>query len=311
MSVYTQLSEQEFNHLLSRYDLGNVQRAQGIAAGIENTNYKLTLKKEDACRSYFLTIFEQLTESELDFFIPFLHHLDEKGCKVAGPKNQINGEFIHLIQNKPAAIFDCLEGGHIESTTQDNCRKIATELAKIHVASALFNQQHDNQRGFYWLQKQIQSKNLTDKESEQTYLETCLQGTQENWKNWQNMDLPKGFIHGDLFPDNCLFKGPDLSGVIDFYAGGSDFWVYDLAILIMAWAQEKNEINTDLKAALVDGYQQIRTLTADEIQSLDEFIKLATLRFWVSRLIAQQDQKGAAITTEKDPDEMKNLLQSL
>lgn len=311
MSVYTQLSEQDFNHLLSRYDLGSFQQAQGIAAGIENTNYRLTLKKGEERHAYFLTIFEQLSESELDFFIPFLHHLDEKGCKVAGPKNQINGRFIHLAHNKPAAIFECLSGGHIESITPEHCQSIAAELARVHMASHSFNQQHDNQRGFYWLQKQIQSADLTTCPEDQADLERYLTDTQKNWQLWQNMDLPKGFIHGDLFPDNCLFEGNKLSGIIDFYAGGTDFWVYDLAILIMAWAHDQGTINQDLKAALLKGYEQIRTLTEDETRSLDDFIKLATLRFWVSRLIAQRAQQDAALTTEKDPNEMKNLLHNL
>jgi len=311
MSVYTQLTEQDFTHLLSRYDLGSLVSAQGIAAGIENTNYKLQLIKNSDTTSYFLTVFETLSHAELDFFIPLLHHLDESGCKVAGPKIQINNDFILSLHDKPAALFECLDGGHPDSNSVSHCKIIAAELARIHLAASNFPGQHDNPRGFYWLQKQIQNQALTEQPDDQVFLEQALTKTQAHWKQWQTMDLPRGFIHGDLFPDNCLFQENQLSGVIDFYAGGLDYWVYDLAILILAWASDGSKLNTKRMQALIEGYESVRALTADESAALNDFIQLATLRFWVSRLIAQRVQQGASLTTEKDPDAMKTLLQHL
>lgn len=312
MSVYTELNHEDFRQILSNYDLGRLTHFQGIAAGIENTNYKITLQKGDQTRDYFLTVFEHLNQSELGFFIPLLHHLDVTHCQVAGPVNQINGEFVFTIHNKVAAIFECLSGGHVETINENHCRVIGGELARIHMAAKTFPQQHDNSRGFYWLQKQIQNNQLTINTGDQDLLQQYLVECQRYWKAWQALDLPRGFIHGDLFPDNCLFNEDDsLSGVIDFYAGGQDFWVYDLAILMMAWGQNGKQFNSKLKQAVLSGYEDVRELTENERNALPNFIRLACLRFWVSRLIAQQEQKGASLTTEKEPDEMKALLLSL
>lgn len=312
MSVYTELHSEDFRHILSNYDLGRLTHFQGIAAGIENTNYKITLNKGDESHEYFLTLFENLNQSELGYFIPLLHHLDVNCCKVAGPISQINGDFVFTIHNKAAAIFECLQGGHVNTISEQHCHIIGAELARIHMAAKTFPQQHDNPRGFYWLQKQIQNNQLTINTEDQRLLQQYLDECQQHWKSWQSMDLPKGFIHGDLFPDNCLFNPDDsLSGVIDFYAGGQDFWVYDLAILMMAWGQDGKQFDGKLKQAVLSGYEEIRALTENEREALPHFIKLACLRFWVSRLIAQQEQKGASLTTEKEPDEMKALLLSL
>ena len=126
------------------------------------------------------------------------------------------------------------------------------------------------------------------------------------------MDLPKGFIHGDLFADNSLFLDANtIGGIIDFYAGGTDYWVYDLAITILAWCAQDKALNSDYQAALINGYQSVRPLSFQEDTELPQFIKLAALRFWVSRLIAAESRTDAALTTSKDPEEMKGILLNL
>jgi len=314
MSVYTQLDTQDFISILKQYDLGKFITFEGIAAGIENTNYKITLEKSGETVFYFLTIFEHLKQSDLDFFMPLLAHLETGGCQLASPVESIHGDFIFTVKKKDAALFHCLPGKTLETTSAHHCHIIGQQLAKIHLAASSFKQSHDNSRGFYWLQKQINNDSFNLSNTDRTLMLNELAHLQECWKKWGgNSELNKGFIHADLFPDNSLFTGDKkLSGVIDFYAGGSDYWVYDLAICIMAWCQtEKAEINTSLETALIKGYEEVRTLTDTERQALPNFMRLAVLRFWVSRLLSQEQQQGAALTTFKDPDVMKDLLISI
>lgn len=316
MSVYTELNTNEFTQLLSHYDLGSLVSFQGIAAGIENTNYKIRLKKSNIETDYFLTIFEEISLSELDFFIPLLAHLKNNACHVAGPKPQIDGQYVLTVKQKPAAIFDCLSGYHVEDIQSEECFTIGAELARIHLAAKDFTAVHQNPRGYYWLHKQISNHQLDTTDDETSLLESTLTELQSHWNRWQNQDLQKGFIHGDLFPDNSLFNdSTNISGIIDFYAGGTDYWVYDLAVTIMAWCTDTSSSNVKLdmqkQQALVNGYESVRLLNDDEATELPGFIKLAALRFWVSRLIAAKSSAEATLTTSKDPNQMKNLLLSL
>ena len=320
MSVYTQLETHDFENILSQYALGTLVKFEGIAAGIENTNYKITLDKAGIQTPYFLTIFEEISCSELDFFMPFLSHLKQNGCKLPEPNGNFNGVFLFTVNDpasgeiKNGAIFECLNGGHLDAIKTAHCELIGQELANIHLAGQSYPQIHENSRGFYWLQKQINGQHLHVSADDQTLLTDTLKRMQASWSQWnQNSNLQKGFIHADLFPDNCLFANDtELSGVIDFYAGGHDFLVYDLAITIMAWCQTPEfKIDATLADALLKGYESVRPLHEDELMALPEFIVLATLRFWVSRLVAQEQLADAALTTPKNPNEMKELLLSL
>jgi len=49
-------------------------------------------------------------------------------------------------------------------------------------------------------------------------------------------DLERGTIHADLFPDNVLMLGDEVTGLIDFYFSCTDIRTYDLAITHSAGA---------------------------------------------------------------------------
>ncbi len=313
MSVYTQLQTHDFESILSQYNLGQLVAFEGIAAGIENTNYKITLKKAGQTQFYFLTIFEQLEKSELDFFMPLLSHLQHNNCLLAAPIESIHGDLSFTIKGKDAAIFYCLSGDTLNTPNKKQCQVVGQQLARIHLAAKGFKQSHDNSRGFYWLQRQVNSGQLNLPPADLQLMQQELAGLQNCWQLWgENKDLPKGFIHADLFPDNSLFVENELSGIIDFYAGGTDYWIYDLAICIMAWCQtDAHQIDNPLKLALMQGYQKERQLSEAETAALPDFLRLAVLRFWVSRLLVQKQQQQASLTTFKDPNHMKALLLSL
>ncbi len=80
----------------------------------------------------------------------------------------------------------------------------------------------------------------------------------------------------------------------------------------MAWCQnDKHQIDDKFKDALLQGYQTERKLSTAESKTLPDFLRLAVLRFWVSRVLVQNQQQQASLTTFKDPNHMKALLLSL
>ena len=65
-------------------------------------------------------------------------------------------------------------------------------------------------------------------------------------------------IHADLFPDNVLMLGDQVTGLIDFYFACTDIRAYDLAVMHTAWAFDatrRRATTAAVGAALLAGYR--------------------------------------------------------
>lgn len=107
MSVFTPVTPEQLSVWLALYRLGTLVRMQGIAAGIENTNYFVTTSGG----SYVLTLFEKLTPAELPFYLGLLAHLAQHGIPSPAPAIDHKGRMFSELNGKPAALMSRLQGG--------------------------------------------------------------------------------------------------------------------------------------------------------------------------------------------------------
>jgi len=126
--------------------------------------------------------------------------------------------------------------------------------------------------------------------------------------NWPK-DLPQGVIHADLFPDNVLFMGTAVSGLIDFYFACNDALAYDLAVMLNAWCFEGDgAYNITKGKALIAAYQAKRALTAEEKAALPVLCAGAALRFLLTRLYDRINHDPTALVRPKDPRDFSKRL---
>ena len=82
MAVFTKLQEEEIKEFLKFYNLGQLEKYEGIIEGIENTNYKIVCNGTP----YILTIFEKrVKEIDLPFFVELKLYLNENTFKCPKP----------------------------------------------------------------------------------------------------------------------------------------------------------------------------------------------------------------------------------
>jgi homoserine kinase type II len=308
MAVYTAIDADQLQTFLGEYPLGRAYEFAGINGGIENTNYFVTT---DTGR-YVLTLFERLGEHQLPFYLTMMQHLAEKGVPTARPQERLDGKLFGRLAGKPAALVACLPGADIDTPLPVHCSQVGYVLAQMHLAAQDFPGRLANQRSFSWCQQAAQ-KVTTHLPADLAALLSQEVSFQQNalaqglYKN-----LPASAVHADLFRDNVLFDHDRLTGIIDFYFAGFDTWIYDLAVTVNDWCidQPTGSIEPARYGALTNAYRAARPLTLAEQAAWPSVLRLAALRFWLSRLDDWYSPRPASQLSAKDPTHFERVLRS-
>ncbi len=304
MSVYTELSPDDIRSILADYTLGVCKSFEGIAAGIENSNFFIVTD----CGRYVLTIFERMDAGESPYFMHLMHHLAEGGVPCPDVMQQRNGSLLFEIAGKQGCIVSCLPGETLAVLNVAQLHSAGAMLAHLHVVGASFNRKRKSPTDFTWLQDTVSAVQKKTREQYGDAATTLLLNELQFQQTQTWNSLPHGVIHGDLFVDNILFEDDMVSGVIDFYYAHDAAYTLDIAIALNAQAVFPGDSDQERMQAFLAGYEQVRKLENVERDALPGLLRLAALRFWVSRLYDALFPRGGAMTQIKDPEEYRQKL---
>ena len=303
MSVYTAVSHEELSAWLMRYALSPLVELAPIASGIENTNYFVTTEKE----RLVLTLYERLPAEDLPFYLNLMAHLAQHGVPAPMPVADRSGTYFSVLNSKPASLVQRLDGRPQLQPDPSHCEKIGRALGDLHKAAVTFRARHANPRGASW---RTQAARSVRRFLQPDQLE-LLNSEMELQRTVSRKPLPHGAIHGDLFRDNALFIDHTLSGIIDFGFAATDAFAYDLAITVNDWCIDAAcELDPARTRALLAAYQAVRPLTDDERDMWPLLLRLAALRFWLSRLYDLHLPRPGELTHAHDPEHFERVLRS-
>lgn len=306
MAVYTRITETDLKECLSRFDLGALESFEGIADGVENTNYRLTTDQN----RYILTLFEKrVNPEELPFYLSFMQHLQLAGIACPRAAMDKDGKHVFNIGGKPAIITTFLDGAWPkDGITAAHCAAVGATLARMHNAAATFHPKRRNTMALPAWRSLIHATATEADKLEHGLFAALDAETDALEKNWPR-SLPRGAVHADLFPDNVFFIGSNISGVIDFYFACTDLFAYDLMLTLNPWCFDKDgNLDTGKSSALLAAYHALRPLSAAEIQALPLMGRAAALRIIATRMYDWFNPAKDAVVTPKDPREHIRIL---
>jgi len=286
LAYYTKINKLEFKKYLKNYSFGDLYYFKGINEGIENTNYFFKTKYNKCVLTiYENKITERIKEKNLSFFIDLVNFLRKRKFPCPKILYNNNNKQLNFHKKKQYTIIDFVEGKIVKKINFKHCYKLGRTLATLHKKTLNFKKKKKNDFSLNEWDKLIKRKiKLSKKES--FFLKKEIKYIKENWPK----KLPKGIIHGDLFPDNVFFKNNNIVGIIDLSNACNDFLCYDLSICINAWCYEK-KLNIDKMKNLIKGYNSIRKIKIQEIKYFNLFLRASSLRFYLSRLMDSQNKK--------------------
>ncbi len=315
MAVFTTVSQDEIARWLLDYDLGEVRALRGIASGIENSNFFLTMEQDGTVREYVLTIFERLTFEQLPYYLHLMAHLAGHDISVPAPIPARDGEILRALKGKPATIVTRLPGASQLAPTASHCAAVGTMLARMHLAGQDYPRNQPNLRSLRWWQ-QTEAEIVPFLDADQrALLQTEIAHQTAFFGGADYAALDGGPCHCDLFRDNVLFEDDGaghhkLGGFFDFYFAGNDKWLFDLAVTVNDWCIDLSTgaLADDRARAMLAAYHAVRPLTANEAAHWQDMLRAGALRFWVSRLWDFYLPREADMLQPHDPTHFERIL---
>lgn len=303
MSVFTPLEQHELEVFLEPYGLGRLHGFQGIAAGSENSNFFVSTDAGE----YVLTLVERGVPEHLPFLTELLARLHAIGLPVPHVIATRDGQALRELAGKPALLQPRLPGKHIEAPNSQHCREVGRLLAQMHLATQAQLLERRSDRGLEWMLEEGPLQALHLHEDQLPLLRASLAEVSELYPRL--LALPRANLHADLFRDNLLFDGNHLSGVIDFHNACAGPMLYDLAIAFNDWCSRPDgSLDATRAEAMLAGYSALRRFTCAEAELWPVMLRIACLRFWLSRLIAAEQAAGPDVLV-KPPEEFRQRLE--
>jgi homoserine kinase type II len=306
MAVFTAVTLDDLTQWIRQFPLGQALALEGISSGIENSNFFLTTERGE----YVLTIFENLGFEQLPFYLQLMRHLAARGIPVPDPVANANGDLVTALRGKPAAIVSRLAGSSQMDPQPVHCAAVGAMLAKMHLAGGDFALAQPNLRGLAWCSATapqvlpfLSPANAALLMEEIAFQQSFAEGD-------IYARLERGPVHADLFRNNVMFVGEELTGCFDFYFAGCDTWMFDLAVTVNDWCIDlaSGRLDQPRVAALLAAYRAVRPFSDADSKAWQPMLRAAALRFWLSRLYDLHLPREAELLTPHDPAHFERIL---
>lgn len=304
MAVFTQVSPKEASDWAQlHFGLAAVDALSPIAEGIENTNYLLSAGGQ----KYVFTIFEVWDLPMAEYYAALMRHLSAGGASVPAPLSP-REEDGKRWQDKPALITPFVEGAWRQNPDAQECGKMGAAVAALHLSAAHFVPRMDQPRGAQWRRQTAQKLHALLPQNMRDTLKQALDAD----ARFYDLPLPAAACHCDLFRNNVLWQDGEVAGIIDFYFGGEDALVFDLAVCICDWCwlpdlDDGGNFDDQRLGALLAGYEQLRPLCDLERTKFHDALQSAALRFWISRLYDLHFPREAKLLSPHDPQHFERI----
>ena len=275
--AYTEVSFQDASDIIIAAGLPDLIHLEKLSGGWTNSNYKLSLNDNT---NRVLKIWDGQTFDEVNYLLSISTYLSSNGVPTPSPIPFSNGEFMVVKNDLAWTLLPFIEGAWLEPN-HSSLYSLGRIQASLHLVIPPVNLKDKYSMGASLFDKLF---SIADKRNEWTDFLHMLKSESTILK--QNIgELPRGIIHGDLFPDNILGTNDTVNSILDFEEVCYDILAFDLVMTFVGCGWENGEPVVERWEALLEGYQSVRMLSHEEMDSLSDLHRLATLsiaawRYW-------------------------------
>lgn len=253
--------------LANQYGIDDVLQIQKIADGFVNFNHKVITKSA----SYVYRLCLQVSDAEtLKYEVRLSKALAKINFPIAKIIPTASNEYFVNSPSGFVVLSEFIEGSQ-PNLNPSTVKEIAFSLAKLNLFedSDLFEK-----KNLIHMDNCIQTMDEFKTAPQQfpeifNYFEEQTRFLEDALKT----ELPKGLIHGDVFPDNTIFINNKLKAIIDFEDACVDHFLMEVGMTINGFCFKNNILDEDLTKIFLKTYNQIRPLNNLEWELLPYYIQ--------------------------------------
>lgn len=272
MAQYTSLTRHEIEAILSNFAIDKINSFHVLPGGSENTNYSISTEKG----KYVLTISELKSVKKAKELAHLLEHLEKHHFQTSKIIHNKNNESVTLWKGRPLMIKKFIDGKTLEDLPVHLIELVGRELGKLHKIEAP-----------EYLPKQVnygkeQFVNVK-KYAANSFFDIWLKEKLKYVSPYFSSDLPKAFVHTDVFCDNVIISENESSVVImDFEDAVYYYRIFDIGMMIIGICGEGKTVNLEKVRYILKGYIQEIQLLEIELNALQAFTVYAgaAMTFW-------------------------------
>jgi homoserine kinase type II len=255
-----------------------------LEGGWANTNSLLTLADGS---KVVLKAWNANTVDEVALVVGRHCHLDSHGIPTPVPIRLDDGSMFAEKEGVAWALMPFFEGGLLESD-EESLRSLGEVQARMHQVPIRDFFPEVYTMGFEFFDGVFA---LAEERDAWSPFLDVLRMEEESLRQRIPTNLPRGILHGDLFPDNVIGSGGNVSAILDLEEAWIGPLVFDLAMSFVGFGWHDNSPIEERWRALVRGYESVRELSAAELSALPDMHRYATLaiagwRYWKHNLEA-------------------------
>jgi len=284
VGVFTQLGAAELADVAAAFELGPVLAHETIAAGTINSNFAV---QTDRAR-WFVRVNEGKAEDDVAWEARLVAALAAGGVTTPAPVLARDGRPYAPLGTKFVSVFPWRTGRHLapDEVTPELAGRLGAALAQLHRVGlelpvawrrpSIYDHEHLVARfaGFAGHGDPALAHAISVLREELAIAADAAA---------VRAAATHGIIHGDLFRDNVLWEGGEVTAILDFEQASGGSLAYDLGVCINDWCWT-GEPRLELAAALLAGYRQVRALTAGDRAALPIEVRAAAARFTITRI---------------------------
>ncbi|MEM9864053.1 MAG: phosphotransferase [Myxococcota bacterium] len=295
MAVLTPLPLADAQRILDAHGLFQVAEVTPIAAGSVNSNFFVESAKGERV---FVRLYEEQETSGVAYEWALLKELQGALPLAKRFEGPAPGEL--RVAKRCVAVFDVVEGASAsgDALAKAHLEALGDALARAHEAAERFGWRRRSRFGADGLierlsQIDVRIARLQDDSARNESVKRELEVLCAGWPELRARieaamraplaTVPMFPVHGDLFPDNALWKGAELQAVLDWESAADGPAAEDLAVVLLAWTYT-NDFDAPLGRAFFRAYGASRPLgDADWAALAGELTRMAA-RFTATRI---------------------------